>query len=418
MRDSKRKGVDKLKKDILGKPKEKIKKDERKNRINKDRLKLPTQIVPKPTEIVPIPDLKSLFPIGRCRVTVYDYINQIDRVYKGLGIPVLYGTLSILANKSVFFIGGRGTGKTRTIKLVPTIEGTNVSPWSTFTYQELSDYCQRIMNPFTRSVRDRHLVFKIEEFATFQKYHKELFLTVGSRISSDGSFVHVTRHSPFLNIQNCRLTMLVAIQPILYNKLCTGYDEWEALSSDRFTKFIIINPLRNKTLDAKLIPTLPRKINQQVTINQDKVNLNNLISMFKGHVSEGRATSYARDYAVAMTKFMGAKTVEQKHIDLFHKLFHPYLNSFAVLQRAKDLDSPVMVATGSMRLLGEIGKYMDYVTKAKLAKDLHVSERSIERPAKELLAAGLIEKPSEHAAKYRLSKPLREYFQRYNEKSQ
>jgi len=360
-----------------------------------------------------IPYLKPLFQIGRGQLTVFDFIDQIERVYRGLGIPTLYGVLSILANKSVFFIGERGTGKTRTIKLVPEIEGTYVSKWDTFTYQELSSYCESIIPSTDTIVENKHLVFKIEEFATFSDYHREVFLTVGSRIISDGRYVHVTSHSPFLNIQNSKLTMLLAIQPLLYNRLCLNYTEWEALSYDRFTKFIVLNPLREKTLDVLLVPTLPRKINHAVILNENEVDLGALVSMFKGHVSAGRAELYARDYATSMAKFMGRETVKQEDVDLFHKLFHPYLNSFAVLQRAEDLDSPVQVTTGNLRLLGEIGKYGDYVSKDKLANDLHVSERSIERPASELLSAGLIEKPSPHAGRYRLSESLRKFFSWY-----
>ena len=366
------------------------------------------------TMINKIPNLRPLFPIGRCRMTVFDFIDQIDRVYKGLGIPTLYGVLSILANKSVFFIGERGTGKTRTIKLVPKIEGTHISKWDTFTYQELSDYCRSLANSSTDVVENKHLVFKIEEFATFSDYHRELFLTVGSRIISDGRFVHKTSHSPFLNIQNCKLTALIAIQPLLYNRLCTNYTEWEALSYDRFTKFIMLNPLREKTFDVPLIPTLPRKINHEIALHENEVTLDALVLMFRGHVSTGRAELYARDYAIAMAKFMDAETVQQNHVDLFHQLFHPYLDSFTVLQRGEDLDSPVQVTTGNLRLLGEIGKYNDYVPKNRLASDLHVSERSIERPASELLDAGLIEKPSSHAGRYRLSESLRKFFSWYN----
>jgi len=349
-------------------------------------------------------------------MTVFDFINQIDRVYRGLGIPTLYGVLSILANKSVFFIGERGTGKTRTIKLTPQIDGTYLSKWDTFTYQELSNYCRSLIDPSatTKIVENKHLVFKIEEFATFSDYHRELFLTVGSRIISDGRFVHAISHSPFLNIQNCKLTMLIAIQPLLYNRLCLNYTAWGALSYDRFTKFIVLNPLRQKTVDVPLVPTLPRKINHQVTLREDEVNLDKLVTMFKRHTSEGRATLYARDYATAMAKFMGAETVQQYHIDLFYDLFHPYLYSFADLQKAEDLNSPLRVSTGSLKLLGEIGKSTDYVTKRKLAEDLHVEERSIERPAKELLEDNLIEKPSPHAGRYRLSPPLRQFFNWYN----
>jgi len=54
------------------------------------------------------------------------------------------------------------------------------------------------------------------------------------------------------------------------------------------------------------------------------------------------------------------------------------------------------------------------VTKQKLAEDLHVEERSIERPAKELLEDNLIEKPSPHAGRYRLSETLRQFFKWYS----
>jgi hypothetical protein len=208
--------------------------------------------------------------------------------------------------------------------------------------------------------------------------------------------------------------MLVAIQPQLYNRLCLNYTEWDALSYDRFTKFIVLNPLRKKTVDVPLNATLPRKISSQATLNENEVDLNALVMMFKGHVSEGRATLYARDYANAMARFMCSKTVEQEHVDLFYQLFHPYLNSFAILQRADDLDSPRKVTTGNLRLLGEISKYPGYVDKQKLASDFHVDERSIERPAKELVEAGLIEKPSPSAGRYRISEPLRKCFDEYD----
>jgi len=348
-------------------------------------------------------------------MTIFDFANQIDQVYRGLGNPTLYSTLSILANKSVFFIGESGTGKTRTIRLTPKIEGTYVSKWDTITYEELSDYCGSLTNYRKEIIRNKHLVFKIEEFATFSDYHRELFLTVGSRIISDGRFVHTTSRSPFLNIQDCKLTMLVAIQPLLYNRLCLKYTEWEALSHDRFTKFLVLNPLRQeRTVNIPLVATLPRKISTQATLNENEVDLNILVNLFKKQVSDGRATLYARDYARAMARFMGAESVEQKHVNLFHQLFYPYLNSFKVLQKADDLNSPRKVTTANLRLLGEIAKYTDYVSKSKLADDLEVDKRNIERPAKELLEVGLIEKPSPKAGRYRISEPLRKYFDEYD----
>jgi len=360
-----------------------------------------------------IPNLKPLFPIGRCRMTVFDFTNQIDQVYRGLGIPTLYGVLSILANKSVFFIGERGTGKTRTINLIPPIGGTEISKWDTFTLEELNKYCCDLAGELDY-IENKHMVFNVEDFSTLSDYHREIFLTVCSKVSSDGNYIHSTKQLPCLDIRNCKLTLLIAIQPRLYSLLCDKYTQWESMSSGRFTKFLLLNPLRSETAIIPLVPTLPREITHKVTLNENEVNLDALTAMFREHTSEGRATLYARDYATAMARFVGAETVKQRHVDLFHKLFFPYLNSFAVLQKAENLDSPVRVTTGCMKLLGEIGKYSDYVTKHELARKLHVEERSIERPAKQLLKVGLIEKPSPHAGRYRLSKFLREFFNWYS----
>ena len=357
---------------------------------------------------IPIPNLSSLFQSERSQLKIWNFIRQVDYVYKGLGIPTLYGTLSILANKSVFFISGRGTGKTRIINLIPEVNGTEVSKWDTFTLGELNDYCCEHV------VTNKHLVFKVQEFSTLSDYHREIFLTVCSKIVTDGNYKHTTRHTPCLDIRNCNLTLLIAIQPKLYSLLCNRYLQWESMSYDRFTKFLLINPLRSETVNVPLIPTLPREISQNVTFRVNDLDLNKLVSMFMGHVSEGRALLYATDYSVALAKFMGAEKVEQKHVDLFYRLFHPYLNSFSVLQHAKDLDSQVTVSSGCMKLLSEIGKSSDNIRKHDLAERLYVDERSIERSAASLLGVGLIERPE--PAQYCLSEHLRNFFKWYEDK--
>lgn len=352
-----------------------------------------------------IPNLKPLFPIGRCRMTVFDFTNQIDQVYTGLGIPTLYGVLSILANKSVLYVAVTGTGKTRVINLIPTIVGTIEKKMDTFTLSDLDGYV----------IKNKHLVIKVEDFSSTSKYHRETFLKVFCKIISDGNFNHHTKGPNGMNIdiQNCNLTVLVAIQPRLYSKLCSKLDEWPTMVSDRFNKFILLNPLKIETKDVVYVPTLPRKISKNVRLSLEEVDLSKIVSMYRRQLSQARAFLSARDYVKALAKFLGVDTVQQSHADLFYKLFHPYLDSFSELQRREDLGSPVQVSAGNVSLLSEIGKTSDYVEKKMLAHDLHVEERSIERPAKELLEIGLIEKPSPHAGKYRLSEPLREFFKWY-----
>lgn len=119
------------------------------------------------------------------------------------------------------------------------------------------------------------------------------------------------------------------------------------------------------------------------------------------------------DYAIALAEFLGTDSLQQWHIQLFHSLFHPYLQSFSELQSAEDLDSPVMVKSSSLKLLYGIGCSLNFTLKSDLAGMFHVTDRHIERAAKELVEKGLIEKPSVHAARYRLSDELRTFFHSY-----
>ena len=360
--------------------------------------------------------LRYLFPRGRLPLSyVHDFIKQVESVYRGLGIPALYGTLSLLANKSVFFIGGRGIGKTRLINCIPDIKNVETSKWDTFTLGELDNLCAKYSddsNSVFPGLSDKYFVFKVEDFSTLSEYHRTIFLTVCSKISSDGNYRHVTSITPNLNIENCKLTMLIAIQPRLYSLLCNRYTQWESMSYDRFTKFMLLNPLREGiTIDSPFVPTLPQKIPSTASLPTN-INVNKLFTLFNGHVSGGRAYLYARDYAKAMARFLGEDTVKQEHVDKFHKMFSPYLESFSELQQRQDLESTVTVSSGHMELLTEIGKHLDGVNKQQLAESLRVSVRHVERGASFLLSKELIR---EEERKYHLSNDLEQFFHWYKD---
>lgn len=346
---------------------------------------------------------------------INDFVVQVESVYRGLGIPVLYGFLSILANKNVFFIAGRGTGKTRTINCIPNVMETEPSKWDTFTLTELSNLCQRYSadarDAVDPGVRDKHFVFKIEDFSTLSEYHRMIFLTVCSKISSDGNYNHITELTPYLRIENCRLTMLIAAQPKLYSLLCNRYDAWETMSYDRFTKFLVLNPLRGKTIDVPLVPTLPRKM-PTTSVLPESVDLNKLVALFEEQVSEGRAYLYARDYAIAIGRFQGKEKVEQEDVDLFHKLFSPYLDSFSRLQYRQDLESSTQVSSGHMELLTQIGRSIGGVSSTELEKSLRVTTDHIRRCARFLLEKGLVR---EEENKYHLSTELEQFFNWYKD---
>jgi hypothetical protein len=341
---------------------------------------------------------------------IHDFVTQVEGTYRGLGLPVLYGTLSILADKSVFFIGGRGVGKTRTIKCIPGIQGTIGSRCDAFTLGELDSLCEQHMD--NDSVCNKHFVFRVGDFSTLSEYHREIFLTVCSRISSDGEYCHVTTTFPHLNIENCKLTMLIAIQPRLYSRLCNYYNQWENMSYDRFSKFLFFNPLRNgNTVDEDLVPTLAREI-PPLAILPPTLDLRKLVTLFNSQISEGRAYLYARDYATAIARFQGRTEVEQEDVNTFHKLFSPYLESFSKLQERESFEDTVTVHSGHVELLTQIGKHLEGIKRQELCESLRLSERHIERCAASLLGKELIR---EEEGGYHLSTELEQFFNWYRD---
>jgi hypothetical protein len=342
---------------------------------------------------------------------ISDFIRKIEAVYKGLGVPSLYGTLSILADKSVLFIGVRGSGKTRLINCIPDFEDAETSKWDTFTYNELDAFvAKHSTNELGIGIKDMHFVFKIEEFSTLSEYHRGMFLQVCSKICSDHNFSHVSQMSPHLLIENCKLTLLLGVQPILYSKLCNFYPQWDSMSYDRFTKFLLLNPLReDSTEEADIVTTFPKKIPQTAIIPKT-VNLEPLVILFRGQVSTGRATLYAKDYAKAIARFQGKTEVTQEDVSLFVKLFGPYLESFSKLQERRSLDSPITVSSGALELVAEVGKYMDGITKEELAENLLVCRRTVERGLELPLDKGLLRQKED---KYYLASEFQEYFSWY-----
>jgi predicted transcriptional regulator len=338
---------------------------------------------------------------------IIEFLERIEPNYKGLGIPVLYGTLSILANKSVFYIAGRGQGKTRVIRLIPEVSNTFVSNWDSFTLQGLDMQIGRI--------KDAHLVWKVEEFGTLSKYHRRIFLDVVPKIITDDQYIHVTK-SLWIEIENCQLDLLIAIQPLLYSELCRTETRWESMAMDRFSKFLLLNPLRETTSDTALVIRISDSIPKEKPIIKN-VNLERIELLYAEQVSRGRRYIYARDYLSALAAFLGDKEVTQKHVNLFHNLFSVYLEAFNQLQFSKDLESSIEIQAGQMKLLLEVASYNDGVTKKILAETFKVSERNIEKYATGLLERGLIIKDIAHGrgkqSKYHLTKSFQQFFKDY-----
>jgi predicted transcriptional regulator len=339
---------------------------------------------------------------------ITDFLEQIELHYRGLGVPVLYGTLSILANKSVFFIAGRGQGKTRTVNSIPEIPNTSVSNWDSFTLQGLAMQIGQ--------VKDTHLIWKVEEFGTLSKYHRRIFLDIVPKIITDGRYIHVTK-SIWIEIENCQLDLLIAIQPLLYSELCRTETRWESMAMDRFGKFLLLNPLRETTSDAPMTIRIPSSFPKEKPVIKN-VNLGKVERLYSEQVSRGRKYVYARDYLSALASFLGEKRVTHKHVNLFYDLFSAYLEAFNQLQFSKDLESSIEIQAGQMKLLLEVSSYNSGVTKKALAETFKVSERNIEKYAAGLLEHGLISKDAANGrgkqTEYHLAAKFQQFFKDYS----
>lgn len=356
---------------------------------------------------------------------VTSFTNQVDRVFRGLGRPVFYNLLSEIANKSVFIIGDRGTGKTRTIVETPVLDGCIGKNWFSFTYEELGNFCfANFEEEGQTELKGKNLVFKVPELSSFSEYHREILLTVISTIITDKSYEHRTKHSPFLSLKDCRLTCLIAIQPFLYSTLCSRFEQWESMSYDRFTKFLLLNPIRNSSIDDDVVLNLKfpkfaplQNISLSANLNLDCVN-----NLLREQLSKGRSKIYASDYLKAYANFKGQTQVTQDDVREFHYLFRPYLDSFNRLQFSRDFESfKVVVSTGTLKVLTAIASFsLHGVQKKTLVSQLKCTDKMVEDTTSFLAKIGLISKTEdEHGVgkpvTYKLSEDLIDYFKTYDE---
>lgn len=375
---------------------------------------------------------------------VWDFIKKVDRMYRGCGIPALYGTLSVLANKSVAYIGIKGTGKGRTMKTIPKIQGTYEKYWHTLTYEETSNYCAKIIESEEekkdKCVYGKHLIWYTEDFNTFSQQHRRHFLGMVGCLISEGFYCHKTRHSPYLCFgdefhpqKNCKLTYLVGIQPKRYSALCKEESQWQSMTDDRFSKFVVLNPLRgNRDQDIPFRPTFTKTFNINDIYCEDReLKWEKLKRMFRGQISEGRWKFYARDYSKALAGFKGKKVVEQEDLDEFYSLFHPYLETFNELYYAETPSDDAGINASEVNLVTALGKSLKPVRDYELCRMLHIKSRRLKdgQQSKEVsaghirrVARGLLrqEKPliqkhgeSPNPIYYSLSPELLEFFKEY-----
>lgn len=302
---------------------------------------------------------------------VLTFVRRIDKTHKGLGLPILFSHISVLAQKSVFFIADVGVGKGTIINATQKIrDKADMQKWDTVTLRLLA---KRI-----GVCRNAILLWKIEEWSTLSQYHREQFLTVISKVITDRNYFHDLSLSPkhplVIDIKDSDLTTLLAIQPLKYMKMVTENENWESLSRDRFVKFALLNPLRDDTVRELPKTVLPKIDHEYKT--RIKTDLSIMLHCFKGQASIGRVKLYAEDYLKAYCQFLGDKTAFRKHELQFGKLFFSYLRLYDDMIYPTDIAKPLKLNIGALRLLQAVAQFGNEVTQKDILNYFHFQDMS------------------------------------------
>ena len=217
-------------------------------------------------------------------------IRQIERTHKGLGIPILFGNLAVLAKSSVMFVGEKGIGKSTIVKAIKPINVLSNLDMSmdTVTMQELAmniGYCH-----------NANMLWRLKDWGTLTEWHRKMFLTIGSQIISDHEYKHMMGkpEKPLpIDIKDTDLTVLIGITPIKIGKMMRENENWEAMASDRFIKICMINPLRHES--TKYLPAY----HIDETIKPYPLQVNTNYGLTKKQISELQKVVEEREHESA-----------------------------------------------------------------------------------------------------------------------
>lgn len=286
-------------------------------------------------------------------------IRQIESSHRGLGIPLHFANLCSLADISCFYIGEMGSGKGTLIK---SIKAYDVD-------YDMNLYTINIVTLFKKfyneghGIVDKKILWRVDEWSTLKEVHRDMFMSLGAELITDHRYSHVSGASVYqsleLKMENIILVAFVGIQPIKFAHMTTGEqvgETWNALTSDRFLKFALINPLRTKTNRATpeytFSPRLPRK--ELVTVNSE---LGIMKMALKDQVSEDRLPLFCESLIKAYCKYEGYETVTPKAEIEFKKLFGFYLSLYGMFTYTLDINEGNKFSCGAFRLLNAISRH-------------------------------------------------------------
>jgi len=349
-------------------------------------------------------------------------IKSIEYTHTGLGVPMMFNILSSIANTSVFNVGSSGSGKTRMIlgivKGMAKLANSKIQNWNAMTlYQLLEQVGIQI---------GKRLIWTVEEWSMLSPYHQETLLLISSKVNTDRNFERLFQkgQNTFqIKIDDCDLSLLIAIQPFKFTTLMKKNEAWNAIASDRFIKFLLVNPLKQRTVDADPRFDLPDSVNTVQPLPKEPNTL--LVKMFSEHLTKGRAELATLRYMRAWNLYNNQFDFTETDALAFHAMFSPYLELYPILIKGVDPDQEESFYTGAFRTLEffmqnypssiHVSEITNHFHMVDPNLDEHWSERTIYRHLKVLEKKGVIEASNPHYGKYALAKRYYNFFETYRE---
>jgi|SRR5579875_86431 len=290
--------------------------------------------------------------------------------FKGLGLPLLFVNLSILAGKSVILIGSNGVGKGTVIKSFQAPEQIKRDFTIQLDAPTLIEIATRLGKDASNKdacIQNETILGYTADYATLSKYQKTILFGIFPNIITDGSFFHVLPEKVDgkrikIDIRNCKAILLLGITPISISRLMSNDSNFNSIGKDRFIKFSMLNGIRDYT-NTKGQNEKPnyecKPISEGRDLSKVKIETDFSVSrrLFKGQFSQERTMDYVKSLLSSFAIFEGLDRVTIATEIQFRKLFWPYLTTYPSLLSAYSIEEEARINVGAFRLLEEIHRH-------------------------------------------------------------
>lgn len=361
-------------------------------------------------------------------------LKQIESTHRGLGISILFGLISLLGKVSVIFIGEKGMGKSTTIGM---IKGVGILPSLDVSIDNLTLTELANQNQFSACYNQK-MLWRIKEWSTMNRYNRELFTTMASKIITEKEYYHWMGEKKskdgvkipiVIDIKNSDLMVFVGIQPLKMSRLMRENENWESLTSDRFIKYVMLNALRQDSVETPPKYDIP-EITDMNIIPEFKTDLKMTKTILHNQISPERVPLFAKHLLTGFAVLENKTEITIRDELNFQRLFRHFIQLYPNIIYSRDIAEESELAVGSMRLFTQIVKnngisidtleetFSVYNVKKKpqdANRPLENAKEMINRHSELLTNRGLISVIDNSPRKFYMSKPFETYWTWYSD---